>query len=210
MYRIGCSRCLFGSDINGRKRDMKIITIILFLMTFSFGIGQTKFMLKCDSELLDSSLDSALAQVGIIELTNKNDGEVEKYLRLFSLKSGQPYCAAGQYWCFFVSAKKLGLSLSEIPITKSPLAYNIFKDAKKRGIRGNYHAAKNDMIVWRKKDSRNGHIERVYSVSRKGNVTTIGFNTKDKKSNRQGVFFQRRNIYHPLERLMIKGLIGFK
>lgn len=189
---------------------MKIIIIILSLITFSLGIGQTKFILNCNADLLDSSLDSAVSQIGIIEKTNKNDGDVEKYLRLFGLKKGQPYCAAGQYWCFYVSARELGLPLSEIPITKSPLAFKIFIDASKKGIRGHYQATMNDLIVWRKKNRKNGHIERVFHVSEKGNIMTIGFNSKDRKSGRQGVFFQKRNIYHPIGRLMIKGLIGFK
>ena len=42
----------------------------------------------------------AASQVGVRELTGKNDGpEVAKYLREVSLPEGYAYCAAGLTWC---------------------------------------------------------------------------------------------------------------
>ncbi len=138
---------------------------------------------------MEASLDSALSQVGIVEKTRRNDGEVEKYLNLFGLKKGQPYCAAGQYWCFYTASTDIGLHEAEIPIIKSAGAYRIFKDAKERGIKVRYRPAKHDLIVWRKRKSVQGHIERIVKVSGKGNVFTVGFNTKEKhKKGRQYLF----------------------
>jgi|TARA_R110002167_G_scaffold149822_2_gene343293 hypothetical protein len=45
-------------------------------------------------------LSVASTQVGIVEKTGKNDGEVEKYIGSVGLdpKAGYPYCAAFNYW----------------------------------------------------------------------------------------------------------------
>jgi hypothetical protein len=188
---------------------MFIRVLILILVMIVNGFGQRKYELECDSLLLETSLDSALSQVGITEKTGRNDGEVEKYLKLFGLKKGQPYCAAGQYWCFYTSAIDLNISIRKIPIVKDPSAYGIFENATKMGQRAKYIVSKHDLIIWRSKTSRRGHIERVSQIFERGNVLTVGFNTSDRKTGNQGVFVKRRNIYHPLGRLMVKGLIGF-
>lgn len=56
----------------------------------------------------------ASSQVGIVEKTGRNDGEVEKYIASVGLdpKAGYPYCAAFNYW---VGKEALG----ESPYPKS-------------------------------------------------------------------------------------------
>jgi hypothetical protein len=42
-----------------------------------------------------------LSQVGVTELTGKNDGvQVEAYLKSSGLKKGHPWCAAFIFWCY--------------------------------------------------------------------------------------------------------------
>lgn len=41
----------------------------------------------------------ARSQVGVVERTGNNDGDVEKYLAATGLGKGNPYCAAFVYWC---------------------------------------------------------------------------------------------------------------
>jgi len=187
-------------------------TIIIFIIATLTSFANHKYIIDCNSKLLDASLDSAMSQVGIIELTNNNDGSVQKYLDLFNLKRAS-YCAAGQYWSFFVTAKYLKLSNSEIPIKKTAVASDMFIHGKRNGILTHYKSQKHDLIFWKMRKSYHGHVERVSKVLRAGWVITIGFNSRirDGKGNYiEGVFLQKRNIYHPLGRKKILGIIGFR
>ncbi len=182
--------------------------VILLLISLTQLSAQTKYCLPCREDILRASLDSAVSQVGTVEKTNRNDGDVEKYLSIFNLNKGNPYCAAGQYWCFFTACIDLKLSTKEIPIVKSALANTIYQKAKTRGRKIKYRAELNDLIVWRIPKNKHGHIERIYKKLSRIWVLTIAFNVKS-KSGREGVFIKKRNILSPLGRLRIRGLIGF-
>ena len=80
----------------------KIINKVMLFITFSLiicnvSLSQKRYVISCDWLLLDKSHEIALQEVGTIEKTNKNDGDVEKYVAIFGLGSGTQYCAAGQY-----------------------------------------------------------------------------------------------------------------
>jgi len=188
--------------------------LIFWLIAISSAFSAEKYEVYSQKALLDASLDSAISQVGVCEKTNNNDGlEVQKYQRLLNLKEGAPYCAAGVYWCFITAARALNLPDSAIPIVKSPLANGIYNGAMRRGTKVNYLPQKHDLIVWRKISGSSGHIERICEVLQGGWVRTIGFNSSIRDScgkKIEGVFYQRRNIKHPLGRLLIRGLIGFR
>lgn len=198
------------------RRFMKKIilaTIFLLYISISESNAQVRYDLYCNNRLLKKSEQIMLTQVGIIEKTNRNDGEVEKYLHCIGSKRGQPYCAAGQYWCFAQAAKELNLSKEKIPIPATGLVYNIYKFAQKYGRRKKYVPEKHCLIIWQYPNKRRGHIERIIKVENGGWVETVGFNTSaDKQSSQrdgQGVFKKRRNIFHPLQRMEIKCLLGF-
>ena len=187
-----------------------IIFVILLISNDLFAME--KYLLVCCDVLLKVSLDSAMHQVGKIEKTNKNDGDVQIYQKAVGLKKGEPYCAAGVYWCFASAANDLGLSVNEISVVRTGLANKMYNEAKKKGTRVVYKAKKNDLIVWRKRNSYNGHIERIFEVGRAGWVKTVGFNVAGIVNNKQveGVFIKKRNIYQRIQNLFIRGLIGFK
>lgn len=185
--------------------------VIIILLAANLASAQTKYALSCDAELLGASLDSALLQAGVIELSGRNDGEPVKYMRAVGISGEAPYCAAGQYWSFLVAALALDLPVAAIPIKRTAVANAIYSDAAARGAKKAYCAEKHDLIVWRKKRSWRGHIERVVEVLERGWTVTIAFNTREKVGGeyREGVFLKKRNVYHPLGRLAIRGLIGF-
>jgi len=190
---------------------MKTIIIIFIIATLT-SFANHKYIIECNSKLLDISLDSAMSQLGTIELTNNNDGTVQKYLDLFNLKRAS-YCSAGQYWSFFVAAKYLRMNLEQIPIKKTAVAADMFNHGKKNGILTHYKPEKHDLIFWKMRKSYHGHVERVSKVIRAGWVITIGFNSNKRDINGnhiEGVFLQKRNIYHPLGRKKILGIIGFR
>lgn len=182
--------------------------IIIFLIPLGL-MSQSKFELPCNSALLEKSLQVGLKQIGTIEKSNRNDGEVEKYLLAVGLTKSNPYCAAGQYYCFLVAAKILGIGESAIPIQKSGLADAHFNFASANGWKTKYRASVHDLIVWRRGDTPYGHIERIIEVLDKGNVLTLAFNVSNELG-QQGVFVKKRNIYNPLRRMKIRGLIGFR
>jgi hypothetical protein len=152
-------------------------------------------------------------QIGTIEKTNRNDGKAIKlYLESVGLTEGNPYCAAGQYFCFLKATELLGMDKKLIPIKRTGLAQEIFHHSKKFGERSDCKPVINDLIIWRKGNSAFGHIERIISVMPKGWVNTVAFNTKKTIENKEieGVFVKKRNLYHRLYGMAIKGLTGFK
>ncbi|MGA2296010.1 MAG: hypothetical protein ABSG15_00495 [FCB group bacterium] len=187
-----------------------LLLCILILISDS-NYAQEKYLLSSSKILLEVSRDTALAQVGTLEKTGNNDGEVEKYQKAVGLKRGDAYCAAGQYWCFLVSADALGLNHNEIPIKRTGVANLMFNDAKQRGSKTSYKATMHDLLVWRKRNTNSGHIERIINAGKAGWVLTVGFNTGSGKpgSACDGVYLRKRNILHPLGRMAVRGLIGF-
>lgn len=191
---------------------IKIFYILFFVtisLTSAIWSKPLKYQLECKQYLLDFSRDSLLAQMGIKEKTGHNDGECEKYQKLFGLKN-QPYCAMGQYWCFWVNA----YSLKDIPLIKSALAQAHFNYAKKSGVQVPYRPDVDDLIVWGYSGKSSGHIERVTEVLASGFVKTAGFNTSNGKAGSQregnGNFLRIRHLYNPVGLMLVKGLVGFK
>lgn len=171
--------------------------------------SQVKYELTAKKIVLEKSLEIGLLEVGTCELSNRNDGNVRKYLQPFGLPECTPYCAAGQYFTFLAAVRDLRLSEKYIPIPKTPLANRVMDYAISAGKKTKFHPAKNDLIIWRKERTKFGHIERIYEVEGKGWVRTLAFNVKN-DFGQEGVFIKRRNILHPLGRLAVRGLVGFR
>jgi hypothetical protein len=172
-----------------------------------------KYLLFCRRDLLEMSESVAIAQAGVLEESGPNRGStISLYLASVGLGPGQPYCAAGQYWCFYQSCRALHLPFGTIPIMRTGSANRMFDHAASFGRLAAFSPQRHDLVVWRKPNSRQGHVERIISVGRKGWVKTIAFNTSSPGSGTkaQGVFIKRRNLYHFLGRMFVRGLIGFQ
>ena len=169
-----------------------------------------RYELEVKQELLNISYIFLLKQIGVTEKTGNNDGEVVKYLQSVGLYKGNPYCAAGQYWVFMKAADSLGLDKSFIPIPRTGLSSSIFEFGRINGRHTNFITKKHDLLIWKKGNTIYGHTERIIETGKAGWVWTVGFNTKDAKTGMEGVFKKRRNIYHPLLNMKIRGIIGFK
>lgn len=191
---------------------MKIfLGFFLFLYSVS---AQTNYILHCDSDLLRASKDSAIAQIGIIERTGRNDGaKIEKYLKSTFTNNSSPYCAAAVYWCFYSAAIDLKLKINHIPIKRTALANSIFNDAALRGEKAKYIPREHSLIVWKFPNSSFGHIERIINVEKAGWVTTVAFNvcgySSKYRKQVEGVFLKKRNVFHPLGKMRIRGMISF-
>ncbi|MCW5885035.1 MAG: hypothetical protein KIT33_08705 [Candidatus Kapabacteria bacterium] len=149
-----------------------------------------------------------MGEIGIVE-SRSNKGIVEKYLQSVGLPAGNPYCAAGQYYCFVKATKILNLSNKEIPIPKTGLSRKILSYAKMNGKNVPNNPKRHDLIIWRMRGSSwRGHIERVIETGKAGWVKTVGFNVR-LESGEEGVAIKRRNIYHLIGRLEVAGLVGF-
>ncbi len=181
----------------------------LFLVPISLKC-QAKYELKCSKELLIKSNEILQKQVGVKELISNDSKEIKEYLASVGVKIPSPYCAAGQYYCFYQANKWYNYKYV-IPIKRTAVATSWFTDAKLRGVNVWYQAKVNDLIVWKRNSTWQGHIERVTSIGRNGWVETVGFNTGGNNPREgDGVYRKRRHIYHPLNRLKILGIIGFK
>ena len=180
----------------------------LILISLSQVFSANKYVLKCRKDVLIESEKIMLSQVGIPEIP-KNRGIAEVYLASVGLESGNPYCAAGQYYCYLQAVRKLKLSAKNIPIAKTGLSRKILSEASTRGIKVRYHPQRHDLIIWRKIGSSwQGHIERIISTGKAGWVTTVGFNVK-MADGREGVSFKKRNMYHLIGKLRTAGIVGF-
>jgi hypothetical protein len=173
-----------------------------------------KIVVKCNEELFDKSMELLFKQLGVTEETGKNDGEqVEAYLKSVGLSKGNPYCVAGQYWCFWKACEELNIPKTNIPIVKTGLAVTVFKKALKVGIEVPYEAKVGDLIIWIKPNLVNGHEERIVKIVDDKIVETIGFNTSNGKTGNQregdGVFYRTRYLDRKLGDMKILGLVGF-
>ena len=192
-----------------------LIKFIIVVLLSDSAMAQIRVIIPVKEELLQASYAVAMAQVGVVEKTGNNDGDmVEEYQRSVGRNRGDAYCAAGQYWCYWRAALDLGLTIKDIPIKRTGVANDMFNDAVSRGEIGRYSPQKHDLIVWKLKNSFRGHIERIIEIKKYGWVVTIGFNTSNSQTGSQsegeGVFIKKRNIAHPIGRLKVRGLIGFK
>ena len=193
------------------KKCIIVIPLILSLLQIRLESSQNRYILECKQSLIDKSREVLYNQVGVREVGNNSGQRVAEYLRSVGLGIGNPYCYAGQYYCFFESSKLLNLPIESIPIPKTGLANNVFDYAQKRGLKTKYGAFIDDLIVWKYDKKISGHVERCISKSSPtGNVKTIGFNTGDGDQREgQGVFIKTRNIKTRLGRMMVRGLVGF-
>jgi len=193
------------------KQLIMAVMLILFIQSADL-LAYKSYELYCDRALLEESEKIALTQIGITERTNRNDGEVEKYLQAVGLEKGNPYCTAGIYWCFAKAAEILKYDTKAIPIPKTGLVANIINYTKQHGKQLKRNAEKHSLLVWLVKNKRQGHIERIYQVRKAGWVDAIGFNTTspDKSVKKEGVYMKSRNILHPLGRLRFAALINFR
>lgn len=196
----------------------KIFVALILMIAFTISIvAVPRYELPCKAKLLEASRDSAISQIGLLEKSGRNDGEhIDKYRMSVGLKKGgdSPYCAAGQYWCFYSACLDLKYLLSEIPIYKTGSVSKIYYYASRDRPKSSQKPQVNDLICWRQKDSWKGHIERILTVEKAGWVITIGFNTMSgdigNQRNGGGNFLKKRNLYHFLGNMAIKGIIGFK
>lgn len=173
--------------------------------------SQVKYELKCNKELLLKSREICISQIGIKEATGHNDGErVESYLASVGLSKGFPYCAAGQYYCFLKASEILKLDKSVIPIYRTGSTLKMFNEAIKYKKRVKYLAKIDELLFWILPNRSGGHVERVIKTHKAGWVDCVGFNTGMNTRDGEGVAIKRRNIYHILSRMKVRGLIGFE
>ncbi len=176
----------------------------VFLLIFIACSGFVKYEINCDKDVKSLSYDIVLNEVGITEINN-NRGEVVKYLKSVDLPAGYPYCMAGQYWAFDSACRTLN-KLN--PLLKTGSSSAQFNYLKNKGKNIKFNINKYDLVFWKKKDSWQGHVERVMETGQAGFIKTIGFNVKHKS--KEGVFIKTRNIYHIINRMFFVGSIGFK
>lgn len=192
-----------------------ILTLQLLLTSAAECFPSTKYLIPCKAKLIKASRDSAIAQVGVREKTGHNDGyKVELYLKSVGSKKGKPYCAAGQYWCFYSSCMALNFPLTDIPIYRTGSTVIMFNEVSRKGSKIKPIPSDNDLLFWRKPNEWKGHVERIIEVLKAGWVRTVGFNTssgnKGSQDNGEGVFIRKRNVNHFLGRMVLRGFIGFK
>lgn len=193
---------------------MKKILILFFLLSFNISIGQVKYQLYVEEELILKSRELLIQQIGVKEKTGKNDGpKIKEYLKSVNLDEGAAWCQSLQYWCYYMAQKLTGLVNAILPIPKSGVANNTFVYAQKNGKKVKYEAEDNDFIIWRLQSSTwQGHIGRIIEVKKAGWVITVEGNTSNglSGSQREGNVCARReqNIYHPLGRMNVRGLVG--
>jgi hypothetical protein len=196
------------------KRLIMLVLLLLLVATVK-SLPTTRYLIPCKVKLIQASRDSAISQVGVREKTGRNDGfKVEQYLKSVGLSKGNPYCAAGQYWCFYSACLDLKYPLADIPIYRTGSTVTMFNETIRLGYKMKPTPFDNDLIFWRKPNEWKGHVERIIEVLKAGWVKTVGFNTSsgnaDSQDDGEGVYFRKRNVNHFLGRMVLRGFLGFK
>ena len=195
-----------------------MLSKILIIFLFSTSVLNStvyRYVLDIDSSLLVVSHHIAKSQIGVVEKTNRNDGEVDKYLKVVGLGgTREPYCAAGLSWSFLEGAFFIGKDKKYIPFPMTAGSQVVYNHAKKNGkIDKTNTTQKYDFFVWRQKNSTKGHIGMIDSVMVKGWVKTIEFNTSEGNVGSQrdggGVWLRKRNLIQPMGMLLVRGRVGF-
>lgn len=166
----------------------------------------TKYTIACDSMLWHKSLAVAQSQVGVRELTGKNDGEsIDSYNASVGNPKGSPYCMAGQYWAFVQICKS-------VCILRTGHVRTFWNWAKRTGQRVQYTPQHGDFLCWGYATNASGHVERIREIGRAGWVITVAYNTSSGSTGSQreggGVYNRQRNLIHPLGRMLVLGLVG--
>ena len=182
----------------------------MFLLVLLYGvcISQTTDLYRdfeCDVGISSDALKIARGEVGIKE-KGQNRGEVEKYQKLVGNPIGSPYCYSGIYWCFEQSSVKLK---KKNPLLRTGLASagRLYLEkyavtSKKIGQIG--------LIFWQYPRKSTGHVEFYFKRLSGGWVQCVGFNTGGNNPREGGgVKITRRNIQHPLARMIVKRCISF-
>lgn len=190
------------------------ITSLLFLLTVvACSDPLLRVEVPSDAHLWERSLQIATTQVGVRELTGRNDGtQVRAYLRSVDLNEGHPYCQAGQYWTFDIAIGELGMDRTAIPLLRTGSTQRAWFDAVKRGRKTSVVPHVGDLITWVIGKTFQGHVERIVAVLDGGWVRTIGFNTSSGTRGSQrdggGVYYRYRNWLQPDLRMYVRGFIG--
>jgi hypothetical protein len=137
-------------------------------------------------------IDVAHSQIGVMELTGKNDGkEVEAYLRSVGLGKGYPWCAAFVYWVYNECNAKTVRS------AWSPSFFPVSKTVFKRGAKNNKKPNPADVFgLYFNHLGRIAHVGIIDSWS-EHHVITIEGNTSNANSGEatregDGVYRKRR------------------
>lgn len=186
-----------------------LLTIAFFLSLFNAVKSQTRYELPTTKRMLEKSEQVLKSKIGIREDTKQGRAEVMNFLRSVGIKSFTSWCAAYQYYGFYVADS---IYHDGIPIPRSGVAQSAFDYAAKYGTKTAFTPQKHDLLIYKSKDWT-GHQERIDSVYKAGWVTTYAGNTgppSGSQRNGDGAYKKRRNIYHPLGRMRTRGLVGFK
>jgi hypothetical protein len=186
---------------------MKKSIIILFLVLANLNVyAQKRYAIECkDTMILHNSELRCIAEMGKTEKGGNNTGlHIKEYHKFIGLNyAGRfAYCAMGQCFCY----------QKDRIFNFSALANNIYAYFVKNGIQTVYEPKKHDFIVWKNINNSNGHIGRVKQYLGNGWVLTYEFNTSPDKGNQRdgdGNYIKKRNIYHILGRMKVRGLAGF-
>lgn len=164
----------------------------------------------CQSAYSQKHLDTAQKYLYVREITENRGPEIDLWNKSNNSPLGSSYCCNFGQYCL----RQAGASN---PISKSGLAQNTWKNAKKgtkhtyqEVINRGYKVRKGDVIIFQKGLTQYGHFafsmeNWKYSEGKTIEANTSG-NNKGNQSNGDGVYFKYRKI-QPLAYFKIRGFI---
>lgn len=189
-----------------------VIAILMTILNPQNASSQRRYILPCRADLIEVSREYARQQMGKTERNNRAP-HVDQYCRVVGIPLGSPYCAAGQYWCYWEACKRLSIGLENIPLPRSGLAYDVYRHARRYGKETGFEPHVDDAVVWKNPGKITGHTARIFRVLENGWVDTYEFNTvilRGTQREGDGNSVKRRNLKMPLSRMQIVGLVGYE
>lgn len=190
---------------------MKKFLLVLLLAT-SVANATDIYLVPFNKMVSLKARDYMYGEMNKKELTGHNDGKhIHEYMDTCRLgyPKGYPYCAAIITWSMYRSANDLKLKTN---FPRTALAYNFYVYGKKYGVLIKTTVyQENDIIVWNKINTINGHAEWIYSVLAGGNVYVMSGNTSNGKSGNEregnGNYIRKRNLRFELNRMRLKAIV---
>lgn len=151
-------------------------------------------------------VELAETQLGISEETHPR--RVREYLRSVGIYTEAAWCNAFQYWLMDSICRELQIIN---PMPQSGIANSTFDYARRKGVKTAFIPQVGDLLIWKTEGSWTGHVGIIIRIFNQSSVVTIEGNTSSRSMRTGGAVEKKvRLTNHPIGRLLVRGIVGFK
>lgn len=183
-----------------------IALFVLVLLTIHSLNAQQRYELPTIFNTNLLRVELAETQLGIREETHPR--VIREYLKSVGIYTSSSWCNALQYWLMDSVCRELQI-INPMPI--SGVANSSYDYAKRKGYRTLFAPQLGDLLIWKTEGSWTGHVALIVKIRNKASVITIEGNTSSNSVRTGGAVEKKvRLVHHPIGRLLVRGIVGFR